>query len=123
MKEHKVTLCPTLAASEAMAIYDGWKPGQPDHPRITTAKLMMKNAIDIGVSVACGSDAGVFAHGDNARELELMFAYGMSTADVLRSATQTAAGVLKKENELGAIAADAIVADTVAAIRNATAPR
>ncbi len=106
MKEHNVTLCPTLAASEAMAIYDGWKPSQPDHPRITTAKLLMKNAIDIGVSVACGSDAGVFAHGENVREMELMFAYGMPIADVLRSATQTAAGVLKKENELGAIAAN-----------------
>lgn len=104
MKEHGVVLCPTLAASEAMAVYDGWTPGQPDHPRIATAKLLMKNAIDIGVPIACGSDAGVFAHGDNARELELMFAYGMSAADVLRSATQSAATVLGRSNDLGLIA-------------------
>ncbi len=104
MNEHGVVLCPTLAASEAMAVYDGWKPDQPDHARVATAKQMMKNALDSGVSIACGSDVGVFAHGDNVRELELMFAYGMSLPEVLRSATQTAAKVLKMENELGQIA-------------------
>jgi imidazolonepropionase-like amidohydrolase len=69
MKERQVALCPTLAASEAMAVYDGWQVGQPDHPRIATAKALIRNAIESGVTIGCGSDAGVFAHGDNAREL------------------------------------------------------
>jgi imidazolonepropionase-like amidohydrolase len=103
MKQHDVVLCPTLAASEAMAIYSGWKPGDPDHPRIRTAKQMMRHAIESGVTIACGSDVGVFAHGTNVRELELMFAYGMESADVIRAATITAATVLGKEKDLGSV--------------------
>lgn len=104
MRENDVVLCPTLAASEAMAIYSGWKPGQPDHPRIALARQLMKNAIESGVTVACGSDVGVFAHGQSARELELMFAYGMSAADVINAATFQAAKVLGKEDQLGVVA-------------------
>ncbi|MCA8948135.1 MAG: amidohydrolase family protein, partial [Planctomycetes bacterium] len=53
-------------------------------------------------TIACGSDAGVFAHGSNARELELMVEYGMTPAAALASATRTAAAVLGNP-ELGAI--------------------
>jgi imidazolonepropionase-like amidohydrolase len=116
MREKNVVLCPTLAASEAMAIYGGWKPGEPDPERITLTKQLMKNAIDSGVTIACGSDVGVFAHGDCARELELMFAYGMTAPDVLRAATSGAAKVLHKENELGLVApgfmADLVVVES-----------
>ncbi len=114
MKEKNVVLCPTLAASEAMAIYSGWTPEQPNHPRIKLAKQLMKNVIESGVTVACGSDVGVFAHGANIRELELMFAYGMSAPQVISASTFTAAKVLNKEKELGLVAekhlADLIVA-------------
>ncbi len=105
MKNNDVVLCPTLAASEAMAIYAGWKPDEPDHPRIELAKQLIKNALESGVKIACGSDVGVFAHGENVRELELMYAYGMSAADVLRASTIDAARVLEKEKELGLVAA------------------
>lgn len=115
MREKNVILCPTLAAAEAMAIYAGWKPGEPDPDRISRSKQLMKDAIDSGVTIACGSDVGVFAHGDSARELELMYAYGMPTADVIRSATIGAARVLHKETELGLVApgylADLVVVD------------
>ncbi len=104
MREHRVILCPTLAASEAMARYGGWQPGMPDNPRIRQAKQMFARALKSGVTIACGSDAGVFTHGDNARELELMVDYGMSPAEALRAATITAAAVLGRKNDLGRIA-------------------
>ncbi len=113
MQERGVALCPTLAASEAMARYEGWRPEQPEPPRIARARGMFKRALEAGVTIACGSDVGVFAHGDNARELELMHEYGMTTVDVLRSATNVAARVLRRENELGRIATG-YVADLLA---------
>jgi imidazolonepropionase-like amidohydrolase len=112
MRERDVALCPTLAASEALACYEGWRPGQPDPPRIARARGTFKRALEAGVMIASGSDVGVFAHGDNARELELMHAYGMTTVDVLRSATSGAARVLRRDNELGRIATG-YVADLV----------
>ena len=103
MRDHEVTLCPTLAAGEAMARYSGWKPGQPDHPRIRSAKEMFARAMASGVTIACGSDVGVFSHGDNAWELELMVAYGMPPADALRAATSVAATVIGQGAELGRV--------------------
>lgn len=113
MRERGVVLCPTLAASEAMARYAGWKPGTPDHPRITAAKEMFARLRKSGVTIACGSDAGVFAHGDNVKELELMVAYGLSATAALQSATTVAAAVLGRQTDLGRIA-EGYIADMVA---------
>jgi imidazolonepropionase-like amidohydrolase len=52
-----------------------------------------------------GSDAGVFAHGDNARELELLVEYGLSPVQALRAATSTAARVLHLDDRVGTIRA------------------
>jgi len=106
MQEHGVFLCPTLAASEAIARYSGWKPGEPEPPRITNARAMFKRALRSGVTIACGSDVGVFAHGDNARELELMVDYGMSPTRALQAATRIAAEVIDRSKDLGRIAGD-----------------
>jgi len=103
MAERGVVLCPTLAASEAIARYKGWRPGDPDHPRITRARSMFARALRSGVTIACGSDVGVFAHGDNARELELMVAYGMKPAQALQAATRVAAEVLERSQDLGRV--------------------
>lgn len=103
MRERGVVLCPTLTAAESVARYGGWKPGTPDDPRIKNAKEMFARALRSGVTIACGSDVGVFAHGENARELELMVAFGMSPLEALRSATTTAAKVLRRENDLGRV--------------------
>jgi imidazolonepropionase-like amidohydrolase len=65
------------------------------------------------VTIANGRDAGVFAHGDNARELELLVAWGMTPRDALRAATATAASVLGRGRDLGRIA-PGYVADLVA---------
>jgi imidazolonepropionase-like amidohydrolase len=104
MKERNVALCPTLAAGDATAQYAGWKKGEgPEPPNITRKRASFKQALDAGVTILNGSDVGVFAHGDNARELELMVGYGMSTLDALKSATSVAARVLHMESRIGTV--------------------
>ena len=117
MKDSNVVLCPTLAASESMATYSGWDPAKADHQRVATAKTLMKNALKSGVTIACGSDVGVFSHGDNARELELMFAYGMPIKDVIRSATSIAAKTIGRAEDLGQVKAG-FVADLIIVEQN-----
>jgi imidazolonepropionase-like amidohydrolase len=103
MKDKGAVLCPTMAAAEAVARYAGWKQGQPEPESLRQSRASFKLAREVGVTIVCGSDAGVFAHGDNARELELMVAAGMPPGEALRSATIVGAKVLRKENELGQI--------------------
>ena len=84
MAERGVALCPTLAAFEASARYSGYRPGtDPEPARLKRARTTFKLALDAGVTIANGSDMGVFAHGDGARELELLVDYGMKPAEVL----------------------------------------
>jgi imidazolonepropionase-like amidohydrolase len=94
MAEHHVALCPTLAAGDANSQYAGWKKGQPEPARITQKRASFKAALAAGVTILSGSDVGVFAHGDNAREIELMVDYGMPALDALKSATSLAGRVL-----------------------------
>jgi len=74
---------------------------------------MFARALKIGVTIACGSDVGVFAHGENLRELKLMAEYGMSKPEVIRAATTTAAKVLGRSNDLGRVA-PGFIADLIA---------
>jgi imidazolonepropionase-like amidohydrolase len=104
MAERKVALCPTLAASEAMSKYAGWRPGvDPEPDRLRAAKAAVRAAKAAGVTIVNGSDMGVFSHGHGACELELLVDAGLTPAQALHSATTSAARVLRLDDRLGSI--------------------
>jgi imidazolonepropionase-like amidohydrolase len=112
MQQRGVVLVPTLAASEAVARYAGWDGKDPPPERVTLGEATVRRARELGVTIACGSDAGVFRHGDNAREIELLAEVLGSPREALRAATSTAAQVLGRGQDLGRIA-PGCVADLV----------
>jgi imidazolonepropionase-like amidohydrolase len=99
MKEHGTAFCPTLAvASPATA---------------ERKKVVFQQALAAGVTIASGSDVGVYAHGDNAREIEAMVNWGMPLIDALRSATSIDARVLRMDDKIGRVR-NGLFADLIA---------
>jgi imidazolonepropionase-like amidohydrolase len=114
MKERGVAFCPTLAAGEAILQYGGWRKGfDPEPARIQGKRASFRAALEAGVEICMGGDVGVYVHGTNAREMELMVEYGMTPAAVLIAATSTNARLFHLADRLGAIR-PGLLADLVA---------
>jgi len=111
MKDKGVVFYPTLAAGDAVERYRGWS-GAPDSERIRNKKESFRLALESGVTIGFGGDVGVYPHGENYRELELMVAYGMAPVDVLRAATSVNARTFHLEN-LGKVR-EGFLADLIA---------
>ncbi len=99
MKERGIAFCPTLSVASAA--------------NMENKKRVFKQALESGVTIANGSDVGVFAHGDNAKEIETMVAWGMPLLDAIRSATSIDARVLHLEDRIGFVRVG-LLADLIA---------
>ncbi len=104
MKEHNVVFYPTLAAVDMISQYRGWKKGIGPMPQsVINKKKSFADALASGVSIGMGGDVGVFPHGDNVLEMELMVEYGMKPLQVLQAATSVNAKAFHLDNLVGSI--------------------
>ncbi len=97
MKERGVAFVPTLSVG----------------PRDAARKAMFKAALESGVTIVSGSDVGVFPHGTEALELQLMVDFGLTPTAALNAATATSARVLHMEKDIGRVQAG-LFADLIA---------
>jgi imidazolonepropionase-like amidohydrolase len=104
MKEHDVTYIPTIAAVDMINQYRGWKKGTlPEPSAVVNKKKSFKEAIASGVAIGMGGDVGVFPHGENVLELELMVEYGLPVMDALKACTSINAKAFHLEKQVGYI--------------------
>ncbi|MDH5632480.1 MAG: amidohydrolase family protein [Gammaproteobacteria bacterium] len=111
MKKHGTWYVPTILAGkwvEEKARLDDFFPAVVRPKAASIGPLIQntfKKAYKSGVKIAFGTDSGVSAHGDNAKEFQYMVEAGMPPMEAIQSATVMAAKLLRKEDKLGSISA------------------
>jgi len=104
MKQYNVTYIPTISAVDVISQYRGWKKGVTDPPiNVLNKRKSFKDAIASGVSIGMGGDVGVYPHGENVLEMELMVEYGLPVIDALKAATSINAKAFHIDDSLGYI--------------------
>jgi imidazolonepropionase-like amidohydrolase len=109
MQRNGTWLVPTLVAPRGVMEAAAAGAAIPE-PILDKARAVMashtdavRRAIEAGVRIAMGTDAGVGPHGENLRELGLMAELGMAPAAVLEATTRSAAQLLGVDAERGTI--------------------
>ena len=109
MKEHGTWYVPTIIAGRyvaEMAAVPGYYPPQVAAKALKVGPVIQKTAgraYKAGVKIAFVTDAAVYPHGQNAKELEYMVEAGMPNAYVLQTATTHAAELLKQSTDIGSL--------------------
>ncbi len=109
MKEHGTWYVPTIIAGQYVMAKakEGWYPPQVAAKAEQVGPVIMATAgkaYRAGVKIAFGTDAGVYPHGENAKEFQYMVQAGMPPTFVLQAATTHAAELLHKQDQFGQIA-------------------
>ena len=121
MKEAGICFVPTIAAGESQLEQRGaYRFGDSLPAPLRTKQASFRAALDAGVRICSGSDVGVFSHGDNAKELQLLVQFGMKPIDALLAATSNDAAMLGMGDRIGAIR-PGLLADLVAVEGDPTA--
>lgn len=108
-KKHGTYLVPTIIAGKTVenaAKIPGFFPPPIQEKARTIGPLMQASfakAYRGGVKIAFGTDAGVFPHGQNAKEMEYMVEAGMPAIETILAATRNAADLIGRSNEIGSI--------------------
>ena len=109
MKERGTYFVPTVIAGRSVAdsaLIPNYYPEMVKKKALEIGPIIQSTfgkAYKAGVKIAFGTDAGVFGHGKNAREFELMQEAGMPALEAIRSATVNAADLLGQLDKLGTI--------------------
>ncbi|WP_254424352.1 amidohydrolase family protein [Rhodanobacter sp. C05] len=109
MKEHGTWYVPTIIAGQFVMekAKEGWYPPQVARKAEQVGPIIMATAgkaYRAGVKIAFGTDAGVYPHGDNAKEFAYMVQAGIPPMAALQAATTHAAELLHKQDQLGQVA-------------------
>ena len=114
LKQHGACYVPTIAAGESQLEQRGmYRMGDTLPPSLRSKQASFRAALDAGVTICSGSDVGVFSHGDNGKELQLMVQFGMKPIDALLAATANDAAMLGMADRIGGIR-PGMLADLVA---------